>query len=148
MGMRGRAVISRDRYQRWRYLPDSGENWQEASIKTGGAIGRIDWANNGAQAATFNQEPCADVQRKGQALTKFALRSRFYKARDLAREAARKAGDSALADAVAYFQFRDLMAKAGTGKAYSAGMMEAQKQLGHQSIVMTQHYVRNKKVSA
>ena len=82
---------------------------------------------------------------KGQALTKFALRSRFDKARDLAREAARKAGDSALADAVAHFQFRDLRAKAGTDKADSAGMMEAQKQLGHQSIVMTQHYVRNKK---
>ena len=81
----------------------------------------------------------------GQALTKFALRARFDKARAIAHAAALKSGKADLAAAIARFQFRDLRAKAGTDKAESAGMMEAQKQLGHESIVMTQHYVRSRK---
>lgn len=43
-------------------------------------------------------------------------------------------------------QFRDLRAKAGTDKADSAGdIREAQKQLGHSSVVMTETYVRNRR---
>ncbi len=44
------------------------------------------------------------------------------------------------------FQFRDLRAKAGTDKAESSGdIRAAQLQLGHTSVVMTEHYVRERK---
>lgn len=44
------------------------------------------------------------------------------------------------------FQLRDLRAKAGTDKADSAGdIREAQKQLGHSSVVMTEAYTRNRR---
>lgn len=43
-------------------------------------------------------------------------------------------------------QFRDLRAKAGTDKTESAGdIRQAQQQLGHSSVVMTEHYVRKRK---
>lgn len=45
-------------------------------------------------------------------------------------------------------QFRDLRAKAGTDKTESSGdVRQAQKQLGHGSVVMTEHYVRNRRGS-
>jgi integrase len=44
------------------------------------------------------------------------------------------------------FQFRDLRAKAGTDKAdSSADIREAQKQLGHTTVTMTEHYTRNRR---
>jgi len=52
----------------------------------------------------------------------------------------------ALADKIKGFQFRDLRAKAGTDKADSQGMHEAQRQLGHTSMTMTEHYVRMGKI--
>ena len=76
----------------------------------------------------------------GRALTECALRSRF----DKARIAAIKENPS-LSDAIKEFQFRDLRAKAGTDKADSDGMREAQMQLGHESMTMTEHYVRSRK---
>ena len=76
----------------------------------------------------------------GRALTECALRSRF----DKARKAAIKANPH-LSDAIKEFQFRDLRAKAGTDKADSGGMREAQMQLGHESMSMTEHYVRSRK---
>jgi integrase len=43
-------------------------------------------------------------------------------------------------------QFRDLRAKAGTDKTDSAGdIRQAQQQLGHASLVMTEHYVRKRR---
>lgn len=43
-------------------------------------------------------------------------------------------------------QFRDLRAKAGTDKTDSAGdIRQAQQQLGHSSVVMTEHYVRKRR---
>lgn len=43
-------------------------------------------------------------------------------------------------------QFRDLRAKAGTDKTEKAGdIRQAQQQLGHSSVVMTEHYVRKRK---
>ncbi|MBE0268443.1 tyrosine-type recombinase/integrase, partial [Xylella fastidiosa subsp. multiplex] len=43
-------------------------------------------------------------------------------------------------------QFRDLRAKAATDKADLAGdMRQAQAQLGHASVTMTEHYVRKRK---
>jgi len=43
-------------------------------------------------------------------------------------------------------QFRDLRAKPGTDKTESAGdIRQAQSQLGHSSVVMTEHYVRKRR---
>ena len=45
-------------------------------------------------------------------------------------------------------QFRDIRAKAGTDKADASGnIRDAQAQLGHGSVVMTEHYVRNRRGS-
>ena len=74
------------------------------------------------------------VDENGLAIGRDALRYRFDKARKLAGV---KKED---------FQFRDLRAKAGTDKADSGGDIRlAQAQLGHTSIVMTEHYVRKRK---
>lgn len=76
----------------------------------------------------------------GRALTEGALRSRFEKARTAAAKANPEMGE-----AIKAFQFRDLRAKAGTDKADSEGMREAQMQLGHNSMKMTEHYVRSRR---
>jgi len=74
------------------------------------------------------------VNEAGERLARDALRFRF----DRARLAARVAKDS--------FQFRDLRAKAGTDKTESSGdIRAAQRQLGHRSLKMTEHYVRERK---
>ena len=75
----------------------------------------------------------------GRALTEGALRSRSEKARTVAAKA-----NPVLGEAIKAFQFRDLRAKAGTDKADSDGMREAQMQLGHESMKMTEHYVRGR----
>jgi integrase len=65
----------------------------------------------------------------GQPLNIRAIQARF--------DAARKAAG------VVDVQLRDLRAKAGTDKADDSGdIRQAQKQLGHASVVMTEHYVR------
>ena len=67
----------------------------------------------------------------------------------LGKDTLRYRSDPARADAKvakAEFQFRDLRAKAGTDKADSAGdIRQAQAQLGHASVTMTEHYVRARK---
>ena len=73
------------------------------------------------------------VDERGQPLGYEGLRKRFAKARDTAGIAT---------DAV---QFRDLRAKAGTDKAETSGAYEAQKQLGHTSVVMTEDYIRDRR---
>ena len=74
------------------------------------------------------------VNEKGERMTLDTLQRRF-------RDARRNAG---IADGE--FQFRDLRAKAGTDKTDSTGdIRQAQKQLGHTSITMTEHYVRNRR---
>ncbi|RQT75008.1 integrase [Burkholderia cepacia] len=74
------------------------------------------------------------VNEKGERMTLDTLQRRFREAR---REAGIADGD---------FQFRDLRAKAGTDKTDSTGdIRQAQKQLGHTSVTMTEHYVRNRR---
>lgn len=74
------------------------------------------------------------VNEKGEQFTLHALQQRFDKAREIAGV------DKAT------FQFRDLRAKAGTDKADSSGdIRQAQRQLGHSSVTMTEAYVRNRK---
>ena len=70
------------------------------------------------------------VDERGQPLTRDALRYRFDRARE-------RAGIDKGA-----FQFRDLRGKAGTDKADAAGGQAAQRQLGHASLAMTEHYIR------
>lgn len=73
------------------------------------------------------------VDERGQALTTSGLRGRFDRART-------KAGTT--------FQFRDLRAKAATDKTDAAGdIRQAQSQLGHTTIAMTEHYVRKRRGS-
>lgn len=74
------------------------------------------------------------IDDRGQPLTEQVLRERFARAREAA-------GVEMTA-----FQFRDLRAKAGTDKTDTAGdIRQAQQQLGHASIVMTEHYVRKRR---
>lgn len=74
------------------------------------------------------------VTETGQRMTLRTLQYRFRVARGAAGISA---GD---------FQFRDLRAKAGTDKTDSTGdIRQAQKQLGHGSITMTEHYVRKRR---
>lgn len=73
----------------------------------------------------------------GMRMTASALDNAFDRAREKAATA-----QPDLADAIRAFQFRDLRAKAGTDKADSSSLMEAQRQLGHASVKMTEHYVR------
>ncbi|MFM0508624.1 tyrosine-type recombinase/integrase [Paraburkholderia sp. RL17-373-BIF-A] len=74
------------------------------------------------------------VNESGGRLMRDALRFRF----DRARVAAGVQKD--------LFQFRDLRAKAGTDKTESTGdIRAAQRQLGHRSLNMTEHYVRERK---
>lgn len=74
------------------------------------------------------------VNEKGQRMLLDALQRRFREAR---RAAGVKDED---------FQIRDLRAKAGTDKTDSSGdIRQAQKQLGHSSVTMTEHYVRNRR---
>lgn len=73
------------------------------------------------------------VDDHGQPLTEWGLRSRFNEARD----AAGVAKDD--------FQFRDLRAKAATDKTDSTDIREAQQQLGHTTVAMTEHYVRKRR---
>jgi len=74
------------------------------------------------------------VNEKGERMSLDTLQRRF---RDARRAAGIKDAD---------FQMRDLRAKAGTDKADSSGdIRQAQKQLGHTSVTMTEHYVRNRR---
>lgn len=71
------------------------------------------------------------VDGRGQPLT----RSRF-----------RRMFDEARAEAGETWQFRDLRAKAATDKTDAAGdIRQAQVQMGHSTIVMTEHYVRKRR---
>jgi integrase len=86
--------------------------------------------------------PCLVVGASGRCMSHTALDQTFGHARAAAALAAEEAGDAALAAAVRAFQFRDLRAKAGTDTAAKTGMRAAQRQLGHASMKMTEHYIR------
>lgn len=74
------------------------------------------------------------VTETGQRMTLRTLQYRFRTAREAAGIQAKD------------FQFRDLRAKAGTDKTDSTGdIRQAQKQLGHTSVSMTEHYVRKRR---
>jgi integrase len=73
----------------------------------------------------------------GRPISQNALRLRFEDARE---KAARL--NPSISENIKAFQFRDLRAKAGSDKAESGDMREAQLQLGHGSMAMTEHYVR------
>lgn len=69
-----------------------------------------------------------------------ALQTRFQRAR--ARAAA---NNPSMAQEILDFQMRDLRAKGGTDKlANSGNIVEAQRQLGHSTVAMTEHYIRGR----
>ncbi|MEO9382738.1 tyrosine-type recombinase/integrase [Chromobacterium phragmitis] len=81
------------------------------------------------------------VNEQGRRLSRTSLVRWFRDARLAARE---KRPD--LDEEIAQFQLRDLRAKAGTDKADAAGdVRQAQRQLGHSSVAMTETYLRNRK---
>lgn len=80
------------------------------------------------------------LDERGRPLGTWKLRSRFDRAR---AKAAKEAPE--LAEAIRAFQFRDLRARAGTDKAESAGVLDAQRQLGHSSVTTTERYVRRRR---
>lgn len=81
---------------------------------------------------------------KGNALSHNALDNRFENARARAVKALNEAGKHEAAAAARRFQFRDLRAKAGTDKADATDIRQAQHQLGHDSVKMTESYVRSR----
>lgn len=100
--------------------------------------------------------PALFCRASGQPITQTAMAQRFAKARKRAvakiRADIKKAPSTlqrqqleAFAQAVKQFQFRDLRAKAGTDKAASTGdMRQAQVQLGHSTLGMTEAYIRKR----
>ena len=76
----------------------------------------------------------------GRPISQNALRLRFDKARDKAFK-----HNPSISKEIMSFQFRDLRAKAATDKAESKTMRDAQLQLGHSSMAMTEHYVRQRR---
>ncbi|WP_308444854.1 tyrosine-type recombinase/integrase [Paraburkholderia adhaesiva] len=102
-----------------------------ASIIAGSGPGQTTYPTVRICAATSDS---LVVNEKGEGMTADALRFRFDRARKVAGVEK------------GIFQFRDLRAKAGTDKAESSGdIRAAQLQLGHTSVVMTEHYVRERK---
>jgi len=74
------------------------------------------------------------VTAEGEPMSYSMLRTRFDKARE----------DAGVPKSA--FQLRDLRAKAATDKAESSGdIVQARDQLGHTTVTMTEHYVRNRK---
>ncbi|HEY1058372.1 MAG TPA: tyrosine-type recombinase/integrase [Limnobacter sp.] len=74
------------------------------------------------------------ITESGSKLTENSLRNRFTKAR------------AAAGVDMKQFQFRDLRAKAATDTTEATGdIRQAQKQLGHANLVMTEHYTRQRK---
>ena len=76
----------------------------------------------------------------GRSISQNALRLRFDKRRDKAIKQ-----NPAIAKDVKHFQFRDSRAKAASDKAESETMRDAQLQLGHSSMAMTEQYVRQRR---
>ncbi|MCD5326788.1 tyrosine-type recombinase/integrase [Chromobacterium piscinae] len=88
-----------------------------------------------------NSSPYLLVNEQGRRLSRSSLVRWFRDARLAAREK-----HPELDEEIAQFQLRDLRAKAGTDKADLAGdVRQAQRQLGHSSVTMTETYIRNRK---
>ncbi len=76
----------------------------------------------------------------GRPVSQNALSIRFTKARLKAASL-----NPLLKEAILAYQFRDLRAKAASDKAENSTIRDAQLQLGHSSMAMTEHYVRAKR---
>lgn len=100
--------------------------------KTGARLGIEVTGELAAAIARINERPRRTISayfiqdENGQPLTQFALRSRFDKARKLAK---------------VDFQFRDIRAKAATD---TGDLAHSQKLLAHKNREMTEHYVKSR----
>lgn len=105
-------------------------------------LGRLIEAMAARKAGTTVRNLALIVSRGGHALTFSGLDNGFERARIKAATKADEKGQAELAARIRGFQFRDLRAKAVTEKADTDGLLEAQRQAGHASSKMTEHYVR------
>lgn len=113
---------------------EQGKRGKKLRITVSGELEAVISRIRVRKAACNAKSDALIVNENGERLLHDALRFRF----DRARLAARVSKD--------LFQFRDLRAKAGTDKTESSGdIRAAQRQLGHSSLVMTEHYVRERK---
>jgi integrase len=97
------------------------------------------------QGRTYKVTSLALIRNEeGQPLSASALDNRFEDARKRAATILEDADREAEAAAVRQFQFRDLRAKAGTDKSDATDMRQAQQQLGHKNLKMTEVYVRKR----
>lgn len=119
---------------------DQGKTGKKLRIAIEGEFKALIDAMIGRKAGVKVHSLALVCNEEGRALTAGALRSRFEKARALAAKQ-----NPAIAAEIMAFQFRDLRAKAGTDKADLTDMESAQKQLGHKSMKMTEHYIRARK---
>lgn len=111
-----------------------GKTGRRLRIEVGGELADVLARIRARRSACKVASTALVVTEDGQRMTYETLRQRFYKARATAGVDPRA------------FQFRDLRAKAGTDKTDSAGdIRQAQRQLGHASVTMTEHYVRNRR---
>lgn len=100
--------------------------------KTGARLGIEITGELAAVIARITARPCQAISpyllqdEKGQPLSLYALRSRFDKARDLAKVS---------------FQFRDIRAKAATD---TGDLAHSQRLLAHKNRQMTEHYVKRR----
>ncbi|REE20711.1 phage integrase family protein [Paraburkholderia sp. BL27I4N3] len=113
---------------------EQGKRGKKLRIQVSGELAAVIDRIRVRKSTYASQVDALIVNEAGERLLPDALRFRF----DRARVAAKVEKD--------LFQFRDLRAKAGTDKAESAGdIRAAQLQLGHRSLQMTEHYVRERK---
>ncbi|QVQ29732.1 tyrosine-type recombinase/integrase [Achromobacter deleyi] len=113
---------------------DQNKTGKKLRITIEGDLAKVIARNRARKAGYKVSSTALVVNESGQRLGYDALRQRFYAARETA---------GVPKDA---FQFRDLRTKAGTDTAESSGdIRQAQRQLGHKSIEMTERYVRERK---
>jgi len=113
---------------------EQGKRGKKLRIVVSGELATVISRIRDRKAACKSKCDWLVVNESGDKLLPDALRFRFDRARLTAGVAK------------ALFQFRDLRAKAGTDKTESSGdIRAAQRQLGHRSLSMTEHYVRERK---
>lgn len=115
-------------------LIDQGKTGKKLRMEIVGELREVIERIKARKAAYKVMSTALIVNEQGQRMTLNALQIRFKNA----RKAAGIENDA--------FQFRDLRAKAATDKSDSTGdIRQAQKQLGHESVSMTEHYVRKRR---
>lgn len=132
---RGRPIIASAAIEGQRAMIGQGKTGQKLRIEVVGELRTVVDRIRARKVRLKVVSTALVINEKGESMTLGALQKRFSVAR---ARAGVPVGD---------FQFRDLRAKAGTDKTDSSGdIREAQRQLGHKSLTMTEHYVGRRSV--